>query len=99
MPLFELVDETPIDLASGDLLMDATAFVALNIIAPPPLWGTEEHALLVEGGLAIFAGRPGVGKTTAIIDLVCHLAAGIPWPPRDEETKHAPEPYPVPRRR
>ena len=32
-----------------------------------------------------------------MLDLACHLAAGLPWPPRDEATERAPEPWPVAR--
>lgn len=97
LPLDDPIEETPGELASGDLLMSAKEFVALQVVSPPPLWGTDEMALVPEGGLVLFAGRPGTGKTTLIIDLVCHLAAGLPWPPRDEATERAPAPWPTPR--
>lgn len=85
------------DLAEGPLLMDVADFARVQVESPPPLWGTHAEALLVEGGFAIFAGRPGTGKTTFVIDLACHLAAGMPYPPRDTANGKAPDPWPVPR--
>lgn len=97
IPLVDPIEENALELEAGPLLMAIEDFVALQVEPPPPLWGTADTALLAQGGLALWAGRPGTGKTTAILDLACHLAAGVPWPPRDEETKRAPEPWPVPR--
>jgi hypothetical protein len=97
LPLEGLIEETPAELAEGELLMSAEDFIALQIVPPPPLWGNEEHGLLVEGGLALFAGRPGTGKTTLIVDLALHLAAGLPYPPTDPKNSRAPEPWLVDR--
>lgn len=79
------------------LFMDAYEFVQQQEESPEPYWGTEDHKLLTEGCLALLAGRPGSGKTTFVLDLACHLAAGLPYPPADPKNERAPEPYPVPR--
>lgn len=64
----------------------------------PPLWGTDDVTIIPRGGLALLAGRPGAGKTTFIIDLACHLAAGLAYPPVDEKNNgHAPKAWPTPR--
>lgn len=44
-----------------------------------PLLGTEGDAIVPVGGLVFLAGNPGVGKTTLALDLVFHLASGLPW--------------------
>lgn len=41
--------------------------------------GTPENAVLPQGGDAMVYGDGGVGKTTLVIDLACHLAAGDDW--------------------
>ncbi len=43
---------------------------------PPSLLG---DGLLPIGGLALLTGRPGLGKTWAILDLGLSVAAGKPW--------------------
>lgn len=95
LPLEGLIEETPAQLAEGELLMSAQEFIALQVVPPPPLWGTEDHGLIVEGGLAFFAGRPGTGKTTLVTDLAMHLCAGLPYPPVDDDNPRAPKPWPV----
>jgi hypothetical protein len=77
------------------LFMDAHAFVEMQVDTPAPLWGSARVTLIPAGGLVLFAGRPGVGKTTFLLDLLCHLAAGIPYPPRDDDK--APVPHAVDR--
>ena len=96
-PLEDPIEETPAELSEGELLMSAQDFIALQVVPPPPLWGDDEHALLVQGGLGLFAGRPGTGKTTLLVDLVLHLAAGLPYPPTDPDNVRAPRTWPVPR--
>lgn len=70
-------------------------FVDEQAEVPTPLWGDGTTTLIPAGGLVLVAGRPGVGKTTWIVDLCCHLAAGLPYPPGGDE--RAPAPYPVAR--
>jgi hypothetical protein len=41
--------------------------------------GTPENEVVPEGGDAMVYGDGGVGKTTLVIDLACHLAAGDDW--------------------
>jgi len=86
-------------LPPGPLFMSAHEFAASNFEPPVPLLGTAETAILAAGGLGILAGRPGTGKTTLALDLVCHLAAGVPWPSVDQDsaTEKTPRPWPCPR--
>lgn len=94
LPLEELV---PLEGAAEfeRIFMDAYDFVDQQVEPPQPLWGSREHIIIPAGGLVVAAGRPGVGKTTWVVDLACHLAAGLAYPPPGDE--HAPEPWPVPR--
>ena len=81
--------------ASGEpVFVDAYEFVKTEVEVPPPLWGTRECAIIPQGGLAILAGRPGAGKTTFVLDLACHLAAGLPFPNSDGNGR-APAPWPI----
>ena len=64
VPVDAPIEETPAELAAGALLMSLREFANLQVVAPAPLWGTDETALMPEAGLGIVAGRPGVGKTT-----------------------------------
>lgn len=75
---------------------EAYEFVDEQTESPPPLWGDETTTLIPAGGLVLVAGRPGVGKTTWTVDLACHLAAGLPYPPACDDSR-APTPYPVAR--
>jgi hypothetical protein len=85
-------------LPPGPLFISAHEFAASHFEPPEPLLGTEESAILAVGGLGLLAGRPGTGKTTLVLDLCCHLAAGIPWPPVDEAaSSNVPLPWPCPR--
>lgn len=73
------------------IFQDAYDFINEEIDPPEPLWGTERLTILASAGLGLFAGRPGVGKTTFLIDLLCHLAAGRSYPPAsDASNGHAP---------
>jgi hypothetical protein len=79
-------------------VVDAYTFISQTTDPPRPLWGTETMNLIPEGGLCLLAGRPGVGKTTFALDLIVHLACGLPYPPADYETNgNAPSPWNVPR--
>ena len=61
--------------------------------------GVQTCALPISAaGLGLLAGRPGTGKTTLLLDIICHLAAGQAWPPVDpEQASRAPEPWPCPK--
>ena len=80
---------------AGPVFLDAYEFVDLQVEPPAPLWGDRETTLIPAGGLVVVAGRPGVGKTTWVVDLACHLAAGQPYPPPGDD--RAPAGWPVPR--
>lgn len=79
----------------GPVFLDAYEFVAREVQNPDSLLGTKERAILARGSLSIFAGRPGTGKTTCVLDMACHLAAGLPWPPADD-SERAPVPWDCP---
>ncbi len=88
----------PSEVPDGRIFLDAHDFVAQQVERPTPLLGNAEISVIPPGGLVILAGRPGSGKTTLALDLGCHLAAGLPWPPKDETaTKTAPDAWPVSR--
>lgn len=81
--------------AAEPLFVDAHAFAELQVDPPEPFWGSDDTIIIPAGGLALVTGRPGVGKTTWVLDLACHLAAGLPYPnPSDDQ---APPAYPVSR--
>lgn len=40
---------------------------------------SDGGSVIPAGGLVVFYGNGGAGKTTALIDAVMHFAAGIPW--------------------
>jgi hypothetical protein len=54
-------------------------FIAAKGETREPHLGGERDAVLVEGGLTLIGGKGGAGKTTLVIDLGLHLAAGIDW--------------------
>lgn len=78
------------------VFVSAAAFVAAQTEQPVPLWGDETVTVIPAGGFCLLAGRPGTGKTTFVLDLVCHLATGKPFP---SATLHGAwnAPWPVPR--
>ncbi len=54
-------------------------FVAVDEAGAAALLGSEDNALIPEGGDVMVYGDGGAGKTTLAIDLACHLAAGESW--------------------
>lgn len=90
-------DAIPLEIeeAAPPVFLDAYEFVNLQTDPPDPLWGDRDVTLIPAGGLCILAGRPGCGKTTLAVDLACHLAAGVPYPPH--EPGNGPPPLAVPR--
>lgn len=78
------------------VFVSAREFVAAQTEPPVPLWGDDVVTMLPAGGFCILAGRPGTGKTTFVLDLVCHLAAGRPFP-SPSQTSAWQSPWPVPR--
>jgi hypothetical protein len=84
-------------LPPGPIFITAHEFAASHFEPPEPLLGTTETAILAAGSLNLLAGRPGTGKTTTVLDLCCHLAAGLPWPPVDPANTKAPQSWPCPR--
>lgn len=81
----------------GPLFLAAHDFASRQFAPPEPLLGTDELPILAVGSFNLLAGRPGAGKTTTLLDLACHMAAGIPWPSVDPANEKAPKPWPVPR--
>lgn len=59
--------------------LELNEFIELRLEPPEPLLGTKRNTILPVGGLAIVAGKEGIGKTTLIIDLAFHLASGEDW--------------------
>lgn len=104
----ELIDETVMvleharvlpgepGLPEGPIFLSADDFVGTQVIAPEPLLGTDKLPILARGSFNLLVGRPGAGKTTLLIDLMCHLAAGLPWPTADADER-APAPWPCAR--
>lgn len=80
----------------GPVFLGVRDFIGHQVIPPEPLLGTESLPILARGSFNLLVGRPGVGKTTALLDLMCHLAAGLPWPTSDADER-APAPWPCPR--
>jgi hypothetical protein len=54
-------------------------FIAQETPTPPALIGDEEDVILPTYGLGLLTGKGGRGKTTLTIELVLHLAAGVPY--------------------
>jgi hypothetical protein len=81
----------------GPVFLTAAEFTARRFADPEPLLGSTDMPIITRGGFNLLAGRPGSGKTTLILDMVCHLACGLPWPSIDETNPRAPQPWPVPK--
>jgi hypothetical protein len=81
----------------GPMFLTAAEFTTRRFADPEPLLGTSDMPVLTRGGFHLLAGRPGTGKTTLILDMVCHLACGLPWPSRDPLNPKAPEPWAAPK--
>lgn len=82
---------------AGPVFLSAHDFTSRQFADPEPLLGSTDMPILTRGGFNLLAGRPGAGKTTLIMDLVCHLACGLPWPAVDTANPKAPTPWQVPR--
>lgn len=54
-------------------------FVAVHEPGADPLLGSDDDALIPEGGDVMVYGDGGAGKTTLTIDAAFHLAAGDAW--------------------
>jgi putative DNA primase/helicase len=67
-------------LVSSELsFVSAEAFVGVDEPGAAALVGDDDNVLVPEGGDVMFYGDGGAGKTTLMIDLACHLAAGDDW--------------------
>lgn len=79
--LVDLVHETGADaLAAVPMFaLTLTDFLAQEEEIPDPLLGDQQETVIPAGGLIIVAGKPGVGKTTLVLDGVFHLASGREW--------------------
>ena len=68
------------DAASLDLrFVTADSFAAVDEPGAEALVGDDGNVLVPEGGDVMFYGDGGAGKTTLMIDLGLHLAAGDDW--------------------
>jgi AAA domain/Toprim-like len=54
-------------------------FVGVDESGGDALLGSDDDALIPENGDVMVYGDGGVGKTTLVIDLACHFAAGDAW--------------------
>jgi hypothetical protein len=59
--------------------VQADVFVAVEEPGADALVGDQANVLVPEGGDVMFYGDGGAGKTTLMIDLALHLAAGDDW--------------------
>ena len=59
--------------------LPAQEFMEADFPEVDALIGSPEDTLLCAGSTLMVYGKGGAGKTTLTIDLMCHLAAGIPW--------------------
>jgi hypothetical protein len=59
--------------------LEMGAFIDTESVAKGALVGTLDDAIIVPGGLHIIGGKPGVGKTTFLINAILHFASGIDW--------------------
>jgi hypothetical protein len=76
----ELDDATGSDEAAAPMRVVAVeAFAAVDEPSAEPLLGDERDTVLSAGGALVFYGAGGAGKTTLEVDLIFHLAAGVPW--------------------
>jgi AAA domain/Bifunctional DNA primase/polymerase, N-terminal len=64
---------------AGPFSLPVAEFVAAKHDAPPALIGTDDDCLLPARGLGMIVGRGGKGKTSLVVDLALHAAAGVDW--------------------
>ena len=57
----------------------AAVFAAVEEDGAKAILGATDEALIPEGGDVLTYGDGGAGKTTLMLDLACHLAAGDDW--------------------
>jgi RecA-family ATPase len=60
-------------------VVTAAEFAAVDELDAEPLLGDEKSNVLPAAGLTVFWGAEGAGKTTLVLDMACHMAAGKPW--------------------
>jgi hypothetical protein len=94
-PKLALVTEAATESAEDGhaVFLDSHEYINMVVEQPEVFLGSDDITVIPAGGLCVLAGRPGSGKTTLILDLACHLAAGIAWPNVDPENRRAPTPY------
>lgn len=68
-------DSVAVDLS----FVEAGAFASFEEPGAAALVGDDDNVLVPEGGDVMFYGDGGAGKTTLMIDLGLHLAAGDDW--------------------
>jgi len=60
-------------------LVTLDEFTASDEALTEPLVGDGDKRLMVAGSTTVYFGEGGSGKTTLVVDLACHLAAGREW--------------------
>ena len=61
------------------LIVSLEEFAAVEEMGAAAIVGSPGEAVIPEGGDVLIYGDGGAGKTTLMIDLGCHLAAGDDW--------------------
>ena len=81
--LVDMAATAPLAPAAGEepklSIVTLDQFVAIDEPGGAALLGSEDDALIPERGDVMTYGDGGVGKTTLMIDLGCHFAAGDDW--------------------
>jgi hypothetical protein len=73
------VGEPPADPSEPLRVVSLKEFAAVEEEGAEALLGTADNALIPQGGNMMIYGDGGAGKTTACVDLGCHLGAGDDW--------------------
>jgi AAA domain len=69
------------DVAAGSSFraVPLSAFLSADDEIPEPLVGDDDTRMLTPGSTLVFYGEGGSSKTTLLVDLAYHLAAGVDW--------------------
>jgi hypothetical protein len=79
--LDELLElEAPPEESAVELrFVPAADFIRKDEPSAEPLLGDDDDVVIARDGTMIAFGDGGAGKTTTVVDLVVHLAAGVEW--------------------